>query len=476
MLFRRIYDDKLAQASYFIGCQATGEALVVDPNRDAAQYLEVAQVEGMRLTHITETHIHADFVSGARELAAKSGARLLLSGEGGASWSYLFAAESGAQLLHDGDEFMVGRLRLQVVHTPGHTPEHLAFILTDTPATDVPMGVFTGDFLFVGDVGRPDLLEKAANVTGSMEESARQLYRSLQNFKRLPDYLQLWPGHGAGSACGKALGAMPASTLGYERVANWGLQAASEHEFVESVLTGQPDPPRYFARMKRVNRAGPPMRVEVRPRELDRDDLQSLIGGGTRLLDYRPAAEFAKRHIRGAINIPQNRQFTTWAGSLVPYDVPLALLGPAERVDEAIRDLSLIGFDQIAGTADSHLVDEWVAAGLPVGEVRRASVDQLRDAIANGDALVMDVRAQDEWDRGHLVGAMHCPLGRLPDEAAKFAGQEIYVHCQGGSRSAIAASLLLANGARSVTNVEDGFSAWEDANLPFVIGPTPTSG
>lgn len=221
MLLRRFYDAPLAQASYLVGCQATGEALVVDPNRDVAHYLAAAHEEGVRITHVTETHIHADFVSGARELVAHTGARLLLSGEGGPDWQYRYAAADGATLLHDGDTFTVGNLKFEVVHTPGHTPEHLTFIVTDTPATDRPMGAFTGDFLFVGDVGRPDLLERAAKVAGTMESAARTLFRSLQRFASRPDYLQIWPGHGAGSACGKALGAVPQSTLGYERVVNW---------------------------------------------------------------------------------------------------------------------------------------------------------------------------------------------------------------------------------------------------------------
>src|SRR6476659_3765655 len=269
MFFRRFYDDQLAQASYLLGCQATGEALVVDPNRHLEPYLRGAEAEGLRITHVTETHIHADFVSGSRELAARAGARLLLSAEGGPEWSYAFARDAGATLLRDGDRFMVGNIRFDVLHTPGHTPEHLSFLVTDTPATDRPMGAITGDFIFVGDVGRPDLLEKAARVAGTMRASAHALFGSIQRFKQLPDYLQLWPGHGAGSACGKALGAVPSSTLGYERIANWAFTAGSEAEFVKLVLEGQPAPPRYFAVMKRLNRDGPPPRPTERPEHVD---------------------------------------------------------------------------------------------------------------------------------------------------------------------------------------------------------------
>ena len=272
MLLKRIYDTKLAQASYLIGCAATGEAIVVDPNRDIDQYLRAAADEGLTIAVVTETHIHADFVSGSRELVERTGAQLLLSDEGDADWKYAFASAASATLLHDGDSFMVGNLKFEVMHTPGHTPEHLTFLVTDTPATDRPMGAITGDFIFVGDVGRPDLLERAAKMQGTMEASARTLFRSLQRFKQFPDHLQIWPGHGAGSACGKALGAVPSSTLGYERFANWGLATTSEDEFVQAVLAGQPEPPKYFAEMKRINKMGPAilggMARALRPRVL----------------------------------------------------------------------------------------------------------------------------------------------------------------------------------------------------------------
>src|SRR5690606_23511411 len=244
MIVRRFYDDNLAQASWLVGCGASGEGLVVDPNRDVDQYIRAAEAEGVRVTHVTETHIHADFVSGARELAARTGARLYLSAEGGPDWSYRYASEANAVLLRDGDEFRVGNVRVRVMHTPGHTPEHIVFIVTDGASADQPMGVMTGDFVFVGDVGRPDLLEKAAGVAGTMEAGARDLYASLTRFRgQLPDYVQLWPGHGAGSACGKSLGAVPQSTLGYEKLFNLGLAAESEAEFVQMILTGQPEPP-----------------------------------------------------------------------------------------------------------------------------------------------------------------------------------------------------------------------------------------
>ena len=257
MFFQRFYDEGLAQASYLIGCQQTGEALVVDANRDADPYVACALREGLRIAVVTETHIHADFVSGSRELVARTGASLAISGEGGPDWQYAFADRDHARVLHNGDTITIGLVRLDVLHTPGHTPEHLAFLVTDQASSAQPVGLLSGDFVFVGDVGRPDLLEKAANVRGTMQQSARDLFRSLARFRALPDFVQLWPGHGAGSACGKALGAMPQSTVGYERIANWALGLDDEDTFVQAVLSGQPDPPRYFAEMKRVNRDGP---------------------------------------------------------------------------------------------------------------------------------------------------------------------------------------------------------------------------
>src|SRR6266550_4283928 len=254
MLLRRLYEDMLAQASYIIASDETREAIVVDPNRDVDKYLAVAKADKLRITHVTETHIHADFVSGARTLAEATGAKLLLSGEGGEDWQYKYAADAGAQLLHDGDTIDVGPVRVDVLHTPGHTPEHLSFLITDTQVAKSAMGLLSGDFIFVGDVGRPDLLERAANLGNTMDGLARQLYTSLQRARSLPDYLQIWPGHGAGSACGKALGDIPSSTLGYERLVNWAFQVADENAFVREVLAGQPEPPKYFARMKTLNR------------------------------------------------------------------------------------------------------------------------------------------------------------------------------------------------------------------------------
>ena len=469
MFLRRFYDDQLAQASYLVGCQATGEALVVDPNRDVEPYVRAAEVDHLRVTHVTETHIHADFVSGARELARRTGARLLLSDAGGADWRYRYAAEEGAVLLADGDRFMVGRVAVTAMHTPGHTPEHMTFLVTDTAAASEPMGALTGDFVFVGDVGRPDLLERAANVAGSMETGARQLFGSLQRFALLPDYLQVWPGHGAGSACGKALGAVPQSTLGYERRFNWAFAAADEGEFVRAVLAGQPDPPRYFAEMKRINRDGP--RVlggPLAPPRVEAGAIDTALGAGLPVIDTRPAKAFVAKALAGTINIPANRSFSTYAGSLLPYDRDFFLLidehtGPG--IAPLARSLAGIGLDRIAGYADVRMLDDRPDDRLQT--IPAIALADLTRAVASGTAALLDVRSRAEWSAGHLPGAVNIPLGELDGcLGALPRGRPIVVHCQTGARAAIAASLLFARHVPDVRLYGGGFSEWRDAKQP----------
>lgn len=468
MLLERLYDQKLAQASYLVGCAATGEALVIDPNRDVEQYLDVARAHGVRITHVTETHIHADFVSGSRELAARTGAQLLLSDEGGPDWSYRFAAEAKARLLRAGESFMVGNLRFDVLHTPGHTPEHLSFMVTDTPATDQPMGVFTGDFVFAGDVGRPDLLERAAHAAGTMKKSARTLFRSLRMFKELPDHLQIWPGHGAGSACGKSLGAMPSTTLGYEKLANWGFGTDSETLFVEQVLAGQPEPPKYFAEMKRINRDGPALLHGFRrPERLPVSRLRSLLDEGAMVIDTRPWAAYAAKHIPGTINIPLNKSFTTWAGWLVPYDRPFYLIvdeTSPSALDEAIRDLAMIGLDSVGGSFAADVVERWSADGRPAGTAREVTLRELAHAMEEGETTVIDVRGAAEWEAAHIPGVKNIPLGYLGDRVGEIPpDRPIIVHCQSGARSAIAASVLAARGFERVATLRGGFADWKSS-------------
>ena len=466
MLLKRFYDTNLAQASYLIGCAATGDAIVIDPNRDVEQYIRAATAESMRITRVTETHIHADFVSGSRELAHRTGAELLLSDEGGADWKYAFATEAGATLLHDGDVFMVGNLKFDVWHTPGHTPEHLSFLVTDTPATDQPMGAITGDFVFVGDVGRPDLLERAAKIAGTMEAGARTLFRSLQRFKQLPDYLQIWPGHGAGSACGKALGAVPFSTVGYEKIANWGLTVSDENEFVQMVLAGQPEPPRYFAEMKRINKEGPRILGGFRrPERLPASRLDALLADGAIVVDTRTAAEYAARLVPGTINIPLNKSFNTWAGWLVPYDRDIYLIvndACTHCVDEAVRDLAMIGLDRVSGYFGAEVMDAWAAAGGTLDTVPQMDAEELARRQEAGDVAVLDVRGHAEWEAGHLPGVKNIPVGYLTERLNEIPrDRPVVVHCQSGARSAIAASILRAKGLTNVVNLTGGFDAWQ---------------
>ena len=475
MIVKRFYDAKLAQTSYLIGCGRLGTAIVIDPNRDVEQYIRVAEEEGVSITHVSETHIHADFVSGARELAERAGAALYLSGEGGPGWEYEYAREAGAVVVKDGDTITVGNITLRVVHTPGHTPEHISFLVTDTAAADEPIAIVSGDFVFVGDVGRPDLLEKAAGMKGTMEQAARTLHGSLQKFAQYPDWLQIWPGHGAGSACGKGLSAVPHSTVGYERRFNWAFGVASEDEFVEMVLAGQPEPPKYFAEMKRINRAGPRVLHGLRrPERLPLPRLQHILDSGAVVVDTRSAADYAARHIPGTINITMNKSFNTWAGWLLPFDRDFYLVIDDEslhQVDEAAMDLAMIGLDRVAGYFGSAVVDEWAAAGHEIETIPQMTADDLAVRLAAGEVAVLDVRGQLEWEAGHIPGVAHIPVGYLTEHLGEIPRDKLLVvHCQSGARSAIAASVLSAAGLSNVFNLTGGFASWQSAGHPVERG------
>jgi hydroxyacylglutathione hydrolase len=477
LLLERLYHEGLAQASYLVGCQETREAIVVDPNRNVEQYVTLAERRGFRITHVTETHIHADYLSGSRDLAARTGARLFLSGEGGPDWLYAFATESEATLLRDGDRIMIGNVRLDVVHTPGHTPEHLTFVLTDTKASERPMGAFTGDFIFVGDVGRPDLLERAANVQGTMRAGASQLFASLRRFvAAYPDHLQLWPGHGAGSACGKALGAVPQTTLGYEKLVGWAFQIPTEEEFIEAVLEGQPDPPRYFAMMKRLNRDGPPPLADSpEPPRQAAARLDAVLAAGGVVVDIRPAADFAAGYVPGSISIPLNRSFVGRAGWLLGYDRDVHLLSDAED-DGAARaaafELAMIGLDRVAGWFGADALAAWRERGA-LEVVPQVSPREVAEGGVGSGWTVIDVRAADEWEAGHIPGAQHAPLGRLLDRLDTLTLEgRVAVQCQTGSRSAVAASLLRARGIEAA-NLAGGLEAWRREGLPETRDDAP---
>ncbi|NUQ19917.1 MAG: MBL fold metallo-hydrolase [Gemmatimonadaceae bacterium] len=477
MLFRRFYDDALAQASYLIGCQRTGDAIVVDPNRDVEQYLTAAKAEGARIAHVTETHIHADFVSGARELAHRTGAQLSLSDEGPPEWRYGFADADGVRLLRDGDSIEVGDIRLDVIHTPGHTPEHVSFVVTDTAGANEPMGILSGDFLFVGDVGRPDLLERVAGERGSAESLARQMFGSLRRISALPDWLQVWPGHGAGSACGKVLGAVPQSTLGYERRFGWAFGIDDEEEFLTAALDGLTDPPRSFARMKRINRDGPAILGETRalPR-LDAAALAARRAEGAVAVDTRSTAEFSREHLVGAIAIPAGASVLKWTGSLLDGDQKIALIANDEPTARRIAlQLAMIGFEQVVGFALPEAARE-LAGREGAQRVERVSPRELARRMETDEPYVLDVRAVHEWAAGHLPGVPNLPLASLPDRLEEIPrDQPIVLQCQSGTRSIIAASILQAAGFENVADLETGYKGWVAAGLPVQRGATAGS-
>ncbi len=455
MFFERIYERGLAQASYLVGCQATGEAIVIDPKRDIDDYVTLARREGLRIRKVTETHIHADFLSGSRELAAATGAELLLSDEGGADWQYEFPHTS----LRRGEHFMVGNLKFEVLHTPGHTPEHICFLLTDTPAGTDPVMLFTGDFVFVGDVGRPDLLEKAAGIAGTMTESAQSLWRSLALFRALPDHLQMWPGHGAGSACGKALGAVPGSTVGYEKLVNWAFQAKDEASFVATILDGQPEPPTYFAMMKRLNRVERPLFEKKTLAVLEPEELEARMRKGAVLADLRSKQAFLGGHIPGALFLPFSNAFTTWAGWVIPYDRPIILSVDARMADEAVVALSRIGLDKVVALAPD--VDTWEQSGRRLALVDSVEASDLAHHAQQTGAMILDVRGAAEFAEARIAGSKRVHFGNLRrhlDELPK--DRPLAVHCKAGGRSLLACSILQSEGYESVRNVSGGIDAW----------------
>lgn len=470
MLLERYYDESLAQASYLIGCERAREAIVIDPNRDVEAYVRAAAARRVQIRYVTETHIHADFLSGARELAETTGATLLLSSHGGADWSYRYPAEEQPRLVSGGDTIDVGSVRLSARHTPGHTPEHLALLVTDTATGERPIGLVSGDFLFVGDVGRPDLLERAANMAGTMERAARALYASLRDLRELPDYLQVWPGHGAGSACGKALGSVPQTTLGYERLYNPAFQQPDEATFVRWVLEDQPEPPPYFARMKQLNRDGPPPRRRGPLRALDVTALANVRREPHWLVDVRGSSEFAREHLAGAVNIPASSKFVTYAGTVLSYDRPIVLIArSAEHALAVARQLTLIGLDSVAGWLSADGLRE---AGEAVATLRTVEAGELANSMTSNGPRIIDVRGRTEWNGGHLPRATHMYLGDLvarADELPRDAS--LVLACESGTRSSIAASLLMSRGFTDVANLVGGFEAWKKAGLPVSTEP-----
>jgi hydroxyacylglutathione hydrolase len=474
MFLRMLYDDKLAEAAYLIGCQRTGEAIIIDPERDVDRYEKLAAAHGLRITAVAETHIHADFLSGARELAEK-GAKVFVSDEGDADWKYQWLDKKlggGAynhQLLHDGHIFNIGNIELKALHTPGHTPEHICFVVTDRGGgADKPIGVATGDFVFVGDLGRPDLLESAAGIVGNADTAARRLYRTVRKFTDWPDYLQLWPAHGAGSACGKALGSVPQSTVGYEKMFNPSIRAAhSEEEFVSHILDGQPEPPLYFARMKRDNKRGPKLlRGIPRPPQLSPEQLKSLDGTRCAIVDTRPWAAFRTGHVPGALALPQGNSFPTDAGSMIAEQEKIYLIVDTPRLEETVRDLIRVGLDDFGGWFDAAALPQYQATGGSLIPTPEISVQQAMSLLETNKPFLLDARRHGEFVEGHIPGALNIAHTRLLSRLSEVPrDRPILVNCAGGGRSARACGLLQKHGY-DVMNLAGGFHAWEHAGAP----------
>lgn len=454
MYFQHVYDKTLAQASYFIGCQAKGEAIVIDAKRDIDTYLEIAKQNNMTITHIAETHIHADFLTGSRELAKVTGAKMYLSDEGGEGWQYEFDHVG----VKNGDVIKVGNLTLEVIHTPGHTPESISFLLTDHPATNEPVMLFTGDFVFVGDIGRPDLLEKAAGLAGTQDAGAKQMYKSIEKFASLPEYIQVWPGHGAGSACGKALGAVPSSTVGYEKIRNWAFQYGdNEKGFTDFLLADQPEPPKYFAMMKKLNKEDRPLLIEVpKHAKLSKAEFLDAYEKGIKVIDTRNKADFAQGFIPGSINIQGNNSFATWCGWMLNYDEQFILVADESQMDDLTRKLMRIGLDNIYGFVDN--VNDF---GFELEKADVIDIDEFKTYLGKPNVQVLDVRGAAEYETGHVEGAENLFVGTLKDNLDKIdKNKQVVIHCQSGDRAAIAASLLHKNGVK-VKNFLGGMAEWK---------------
>lgn len=467
MFFRQIFDPELAQYAYILGCQRTGEALVIDPERDIDRYVQIAREEGLRIVAATETHIHADFLSGVRELGEQHQVKLYLSDEGDANWKYNWARDSdyNVHFLKDNDEFMTGNIRIQALHTPGHTPEHMSFLITDVGGgANEPIGIVSGDFVFVGDLGRPDLLETAAGVTDAREPSARRLFESTKRFLALQDHVQVWPGHGAGSACGKALGAVPMSTVGYERKFNVALSFDTEDSFVGSILEGQPEPPLYFARMKDLNKNGVPILGELPAPKLF--PIEELVERGTAegavIVDTRSdRANFMAGHIPGSLYAPLGINFPMIVGSYVDPSTDIYLITDAADVDLAVRTLVRIGYENITGFAPPSTM---LTSELTKEVVPQIDFPDLGTEVDTNKWTLLDVRGAAEFDGAHIPGAMniaHTRLAARIDEVPR--DKPVLTYCRSGNRAAAAAALLAREGFE-VTHVDGTFAYWTGLN------------
>ncbi|WP_218220375.1 rhodanese-like domain-containing protein [Nesterenkonia sp. Act20] len=463
MLLERIYDEDLAQASYFIGCQATGEAIVIDARRDVREYFDLAARHGMRITKVAETHIHADYLSGTRELAAAAEAEAFISGEGGEDWQYGFDA---TKLTH-GETITLGNITITARHTPGHTPEHLIFLVTDGAFSEDAGYMISGDFVFAGDLGRPDLLDEAAGGEETRFEGAKQLYASLKNeFLTLPDHVLVYPGHGAGSACGKALGALPATTVGYERANAWWskhLAADDEQGFIDELLDGQPDAHAYFGRMKRENKDGPTVLGPLSPLEaFTSDQVRSALEEDRAIfVDTRSNDEVKQATVLGALNIPAGGKFASfgaWAYDPETQQQPLILLAADQDQAEDMRNhLMRVGIDAVKGYTIS-------LADLPQTQPATITPEELENF---EPTLLLDVRNKSEHAAGHIPGSQQLSAGRVLWHQDQLPSSgPIVTYCQSGVRNSVAASALRREGhdVRELVGSYAGWSEWKQSH------------
>jgi glyoxylase-like metal-dependent hydrolase (beta-lactamase superfamily II) len=455
--FQQFYLGCLAHASYLIG--SDGEAAVVDPRRDVEEYLDFAREHGLRIRYVIETHLHADFVSGHVELAARTGAEIVFGAKAGVTFAH--------RAVRDGDEIRVGRVLLRMLETPGHTPESISVVAVDTADGDEPRLVFTGDTLFIGDVGRPDLVA-ARGV--SPEEMAGMLYDSLhQKLLALPDSVEVYPAHGAGSLCGRNISKDTSSTIGEQRRLNYALQPMSRDAFVRIMTADLPEVPAYFPVDVAINREGaPPVADRPQPAGLSPESFANAAGQGATVLDLRGNAAFGTGHVPGSLNVALAGQFAAWAGALVPPERPILLVGEdAASADEAATRLARVGLDRVVGHLDGG-VSAWHAAGRPLETTPQITVDELQSQVREIPALqVVDVRRPVEFQAGHVPRAINRPLDRLQrDLSGLDPSRPTAVICAGGYRSAAAASLLQRLGFTDLRNVVGGTSAWTQAGYP----------
>ncbi len=454
MHFRQFYIGCLAHASYLVG--DGGEAVVVDPARDIQMYLDEAEAHGLTITWVLETHLHADFVSGHRELAARTGAKIGIGARAEAAYPHV--------ALTDGDVIRAGGLTLKVLETPGHTPESLSFLIHDRAGDERPWGVLTGDTLFVGDVGRVDILSSRLPVM----ELAGLMYDSLhQKLLGLPDETRVYPAHGAGSLCGRNLGKDTWSTIGRERAMNPALKPMSRASFITEVTRDVPETPRYYLHSRDLNKAGPPIHTErPMPPLLPPGEFAAVARQGALILDTRSGEAFAASHPAGALNVALDGQYASWVGTLVPPEERLLLIAEANRVEEAVMRLARVGYENVAGVLEGNM-ERWRAEGLPVASLARLPVQSWLD----GGRSVLDVRRSREWNDFHLKDATLIPLAQLPDRLQELdRGAAWVVVCASGYRSSIAVSILARAGFLQVANGIGGTDAWRTAGLPLEIG------